>query len=103
MGFDDFDFLETIDLTEGMPEETPSRKHRRPDEAKEPTPSTTRTSAPTQSTRPSGLSANLHTPQASRKQINDRYDSELLDLEMEIRRKKIELARREALEKAGLA
>ena len=57
MGFDDFDFLEAIDPTEDMPEETPSRKRRRPVEsaktlkAKEPTPSATRTLAPTQSSR----------------------------------------------------
>jgi hypothetical protein len=50
----------------------------------------------------SGLSANRHTPQITRKQINDKYDSELLDLELEIRRRKIEIARLEALEEAGL-
>ena len=88
-----------------MPEETPSRKRRGPVEpAKtlEPTFSAARTPAPIQSTQPSGLSAKPHTPQVTRKQINDKYDSELLDLELEIRRKKIELARREALEEAGL-
>jgi hypothetical protein len=91
-----------------MPEETPSRKHHGPVEpaktlkAKEPTLSAARTPAPIQSTQPSGLSAKPHTPQVTRKKINDKYDSELLDLELEIRRKKIELARREALEEAGL-
>jgi hypothetical protein len=64
--------------------------------AKEPT-----TPTPTQS-RPPGLSATLETPQTTRKRIDDQYDTKLLDLEFEMRRKKIEIARREALEKAGL-
>jgi hypothetical protein len=38
----------------------------------------------------------------TRKRINDQYDLELLDLELEMKRRKIEIARREALKKAGL-
>jgi hypothetical protein len=96
---DDFDFLETIDLTD----DRPSGKRRCTVEttntlkAKEPI-----TPTPTQSTRPPSLSATLETPQMTRKRINDQYDLELLDLELEMKRRKIEIARREALKKAGL-
>jgi 8-oxo-dGTP pyrophosphatase MutT (NUDIX family) len=104
---DDFDFLETIDLTEDIPEETPSGKRRRPNEVESAMTSKTREPTSPASRTPiaqgtqQGLSANLHTPQLTRKQINDKYDSELLDLELEIRRRKIEIARRETLEEAG--
>ena len=100
-GLDDFTFLGTIDLTE----DTPSGKRHRPVEsaktlkAKEPI----RQPYPNYNcshSEPPSLSATLEIPQMTRKRINDQYDMELLDLELEMRRKLI--ARREALEEAGL-